>query len=492
MKKLQIRLWAAILGIFIASVATVAGQSIAGGTAASSSTTPKTEIYMGILSYGGSVKNLSQGFVPLNPNGKRKLLDYIDGAYTLPEPGSALYYAVETALINVDQAKTAGDIPKDADVVLITISGGFDTGSTNPGLPAIGGGASRQDMETYRDSVSQQVRDKTKAAVAISIEGQNPSALARNSLSYVSTSNIDNSMTTLKEAIRLNRGVQRLQVTLSTSVFPHGTQVRIIFDGKNPVQSASYVDAAVSRQGDAYSLTGITAKGVQLPDATEAIQGTLGKTDVQYQFSLTGQIDPARVTQWYNQPGSADAGQWLINREPGSLSIDNAYFEFPEQKSTVIYVILDCSTSMRQELTGIKGLGQSFIEKIYSETSVIQSVQMPNAVAVPMPALGTSQSVAVPRNPQPQPPLAPTQSAKIYTAGYQIQMGAFSNPEHAEYIRQKLATQQIPASVSLAMVGRTQLYRVRTNPFSTLAQAEDMLRRIRSLDAAFADSFIVQ
>jgi hypothetical protein len=150
-----------------------------------------------------------------------------------------------------------------------------------------------------------------------------------------------------------------------------GTKVRMTFDvtSTNPADAASsvkYIEGTINRSGTTYTFNNITyTGGISSGVGTGPITGTINGSEVKFVFNnITGynpSTDSSLTKQWLMASG---ASAWQINSE---YSSEGSSTSTVERRSAIIYLVLDCSTSMAtNNITQIRNAANSFITSIYN------------------------------------------------------------------------------------------------------------------------------
>jgi hypothetical protein len=352
---------------------------------------PRDGIYLGIIKFAGdaeainldnySTSSNSDSPVLLDSSSRDQINNSFDNGYRIaPQPGTAIYYAVHKALANLKSSESR--LPDNPDsVYLITFTDGLDNASAGQSrLSPI----ENKPFDTTADYVtfvkseiaSRKINGKGITAYSIGVKG---SDVTDNSGFTTSLQNIATSPDKSKELTNFSdvqstfdeiaEGlIQGSNFTLTTTLLDSGTKVRMTFDitSSNPTSadaaaSVKYIEGTVIASGNNYTFTNITyGEGISSDAGTGPITGTISGTTVKFLFrNITG----------YNY--SADGyktKQWLWNSGTSSWQINSEYTtEKADFGNTVIYLVLDCSTSMSWEnINNIRLYVKSFIQKIYN------------------------------------------------------------------------------------------------------------------------------
>ncbi|MDR0568426.1 MAG: hypothetical protein LBG87_04405 [Spirochaetaceae bacterium] len=350
-------------------------------------------VYVGALSFAGQVNNLTEGLIMLDYSGRDKVSDALSRYTLASKPGTSLYYAVHQALANLKAAEN--DFPSDVNSInLIIFTDGLDNNSTSLALSPI----EDQDYRglgtnDYRDYVTGEINNRTFAnrsitSYAIGIMGNDVDdqtgfsdslkSLARNPdggdsnffLIEDFAESLSKKFQDIADTIVLTN--RNIAWNLVTPSFQPGTKIRLTFDveGLNPSDMAGskrYIEGEVGVDGSEYVLDAINySDGITSDAKSEPITGAFDETEVSYQFpNFKVQVNDIKwenTKQWYLEPG---ASNWRRNSEYNS---QNNVKITEERHPTVIYLVLDCSTSLAEaDLEAVKNAVEYFIDQLYEK-----------------------------------------------------------------------------------------------------------------------------
>jgi hypothetical protein len=352
-------------------------------------------IYVGIVSFSGKVTDITQRsdgaptLIPLDAPGRQVLLEYLSRSYIPSKSsGTALYYADHKALANLTIMEKEGSLPSNlSSVTLITFTDGTDTSSTDVEFTPIESRDFRRSGTgtSYRNYISQQISTRRIAGIninswAIGVRGRDVDGNAEfsqtleaiaskpgNVAEFSFVSQMDDRLTAIANG--LNTYTPRTNLTFSTPAYPVNTLVRLTFDGdiNFPDSSEYYVDVRVNWDdlNKNYFLMvagsyGVTVSGSRRLDAKR------DETGINYTLTLDNDFVETGVRQWYIQPGE-DAFGWLRNSE---CQTEKAADFTHERKSAIVYLVLDCSSSLTEkEIHDIRAAMSAFINNLYEISS---------------------------------------------------------------------------------------------------------------------------
>jgi len=328
--------------------------------------------------YGGGSQSNSDAPVLLDNDLKNRLDSKLNDYRKASQPGTAVYYAVHKALANLKSSESK--LPDNPDsVYLITFTDGLDNASSGQSMLSPIESKTFNSTPEYVTYVkneigTRKINGKEIIAYSIGIKGDDVTDDAgfTTSLQNIASSGKDKKVTSFSEVQstfdEIADGlIQGANFTLTTTLLDSGTKVRMTFD--NSLSDASsatkYIEGTVTRTGSGasmtYSFTNIAyAGGISSDAATgSSIQGTISGTTVKFILkNITGytSADRANTKQWTQAPSSST---WQINSEYASEKADFG--------NTVVYLVLDCSTSMNDNnISNIREYVRSFFNKIYN------------------------------------------------------------------------------------------------------------------------------
>jgi fibronectin type 3 domain-containing protein len=187
--------------------------------------------------------------------------------------------------------------------------------------------------------------------------------------------------------------------TMVTTGLDPNTIVRMTFDGigSSPTDaeaSTKYIQGTIRYSSGTYSLSDITyTGGLGSAEGAGPITGTRNGSEVSFVFTkVEGYADAKErslVKQWH-KPSVVSA--WQFNSE---YSVGGAVDTTEEHRSSVIYLVLDASTSLNlTQIDQIRNASIAFIDSIYAKTSGIGGTA-PNAPSTVSASAGSSSSITV-------------------------------------------------------------------------------------------------
>ncbi|MDR0706714.1 MAG: fibronectin type III domain-containing protein [Treponema sp.] len=347
-------------------------------------------VYIGIISFAGTANDL--GLVRLNATGRNTLLNQLNANYTIAaQSGTALFYSVHQALSSLKSKED--QYPANLELVnVITFTDGLDNGST--GMSAANPIEeqtfdSDSEYTTYLSGqiASRAIAGKPITAYSVGVRGEDVSNTTKfeSDLEKIASANksqtLDNfnalqtTFQSIADSLQITR-VTSTAFTMKTTLLGSGAKVRMTFDvtGANPADAASsakYIEGIITRTGTGSSMTytfnTITyAGGLGSELGAGPITGVINGSEVNFTFTgvegYTPAVDESKAQQWIMTP---DTTAWQRNSE---YSVTGATTTETESLSTIIYLVLDSSTSLTTEQIGqIRSAAAAFINSLYSQ-----------------------------------------------------------------------------------------------------------------------------
>jgi hypothetical protein len=393
---------------------------------------PEKEVYVGIISFDQQSRDLTGGQpVLLNAAGLDRLLGIIKNNYQLATvPGTTLYYAVHQALTALSENEP--QLPDNPGTVsIVTFTDGLDNGSTSPQLKTLEGrsfgGQRLSEYQTFlREELAtasgRRIRGLGITAYSVGVMGTDIDPANEGAfLESIETVASSGNSSKIGDWAELEAKFQQIAdslytktvdiaFTVITPAYPPGTKVRMTFDvqrGNNTSAAASssrkYLEGEVNYTNNGqYQLTNVTYGGMDSAIwSGGSVNGSLDGV-VTYVFpSLLGynpETDP-KPRQWSMSEGSR---VWQVNSE---YDANDDPTTKEESHPAVIYLVLDCSTSMaRTNIEQIKTAVERFLRIMYTgDTSQPVPPPRTTTAAEPTPAPAPTPEPAPVRRPTPAP-----------------------------------------------------------------------------------------
>jgi hypothetical protein len=375
-------------------------------------------VYVGIISFAGDAKDLmTRSLVRLDESGRRILVSQLSSDYTIAtQSGTALFYAVHTALANLKSREDR--YPSDLDSVnVITFTDGLDNGSTGMSMLTPIEDKTFSTDDAYTAYLSGEIAGRTIAgkpvtAYSVGVMGSDVSNTAKftSDLANLAGTGKSQTLTDFESLQTTFQGIAdslnitsttSTNFTMKTTLLANNTKVRMTFDvtGTNSpdaASSAKYIEGTISASGTGsnlvYTFSNISyAGGLGSEQGAGPISGVRSGTELNFEFTgiegYNPSTDNSKAKQWLMASGTS---VWQINSE---YTVTGATDTEIEALSSIIYLVLDSSTSLNATQIGqIKSAAQSFINSLYSQLAGL----VPTGVSA---AAVSSNSITVTWNP---------------------------------------------------------------------------------------------
>jgi hypothetical protein len=344
-------------------------------------------VYVGLVSFAPTATDITGGTpIFLDAAGKAELDRILEQEYKMStRQGTSLYYADHLALSNM--SKNTKNYPPDlVSANIVTFTDGLDNNSTSLGLTAIEGKNFKgKPVEEYQQYIKGEIanrliKGKPITAYSAGVKGSdvNDDVAFKSSLMALASKE-ENAYTDISNYAELNDQFENIAADLVnmnsdttfkvvTPSYPVNTLVRITFDvpasitnSDDAARSKKYVQGRVGVINGKYALNEIEYSGVS-SESGGNIVGTMNGTDVNYEFMHFEGYTPDSdyISQWTIVSGSK---VWQINSE--KIEGDDTKLDI-QIKSSVIYLILDSSTSLsQQDVVDIRTASKTFIKTLF-------------------------------------------------------------------------------------------------------------------------------
>jgi fibronectin type 3 domain-containing protein len=363
-------------------------------------------VYIGIISFAGDATDLTGGApVLLDAAGKDSLISKLSSDYAISsQGGTALFYSVHKALANLKSGETR--YPPNLDSVnMVTFTDGLDNGSTGmSAISPIEGRTFDSDAE-YTAYLSGQIAsltiaDKPVTAYSVGVRGSDVTDTAKfdsnlaqiasvgKSQSLTDFANLQTTFQSIADGLQITHTTSTA-FTMKTTLLASGAKVRMTFDvtgasSTDAAASSKYIEGVISRTGTgesvAYTFDSITyAGGLGSDQGAGPISGVRDGAEVYFAFTGVEGYDPdadeSKAKQWIMAP---DATAWQVNSE---YDVEGAIDERIETRSSIIYLVLDASTSLNATQIGqIRDAAAVFINSLYNQLNGMTSPSAPSGV----------------------------------------------------------------------------------------------------------------
>ncbi|MDR1230126.1 MAG: SPOR domain-containing protein [Spirochaetaceae bacterium] len=489
----------------------------------------------------------------VDSNAKSRLLSLFRQSYVRSSsPGTSLYYAIHNAVNQINRWEANGALSDFDSVLLVTITDGLDTASTDPALSPVDGIGFKNTL-SYQYFIQNileggPAKERKLTAVSIGIRAADPLSEQEYRTTLRAAANGEDNVyrvplhtltKTLQDlAVSVTKGMAVQPFGFVTPAYPNGTEIFIALDGfSTPQRALNFISGQVKVQGEQFILENVTLGGFA-KDATPTgtIIGQTGPNGgVEWRFTFPEALNPSRVIHYY-KPGK----DWQGSKE-FALRV---YPPASSHRSSLVYLLIDNSVSMsNQNIAAVRESVVKFIEALsvlptqvqpvfssdvsLSMTQFPERAAEPQLAAVPPPPPATSaaepvksvtetepvrsppetEPVRSPPETEPDParnvspPQVPDNKPTVPAAtavpqpvtgdkGYWVQASSSDNKTTAEEIIAQLRQYQLTPVIAEARVRGKIFYRVRIGPYASLADASTVADFVKQPPLGFYDSFV--
>ncbi len=284
------------------------------------------------------------------------------------DDGTILYYAMDDTISQLEKSKFPSDLKN---ISIITFTDGLDQGSSvkNP---------SYQSASMYLEAIQKRIQS-TKInglninAYSIGLKGQDVkddaqfssnlkglASSAENMMEVVSMDEVNDKFMQLAASLYKKNTNQSLKLTIPQPY--NNTKIRFTFDidSKDDATTSKCYIEGIFRDG---SLTQTQYKGLTSSSGVTVKSESAGSINISFTFtnlqlSTGDELTTSRIKQW---EWIASNNLWQINSE---FNPDKSTETTVEMQSAVIILLLDCSSSLGEDIERIKETAQNFIEAL--------------------------------------------------------------------------------------------------------------------------------
>lgn len=286
--------------------------------------------------------------------------------------GSVLYHAVNKSIKTLTETALPRDI---VSVSVVTFTDGLDQGSYMLNQNQNSG-------SDYLQYVHERIKNDTVngveiTAYAIGTRGydvtddfqftQNLRNLSSSNQNALELNNVSDAKSSFEEIAASLTEITNNQILEFTFPAPDpGTKVRFTLDAvENASESEMYIEGVVDKAGSDFVLKNIVSIGVT-SECDSVLHGSVSGINVSFAFEGFSIIDTQHSGELNAKHWNyiADNNSWQINSEFNDsenleTTIDN--------KSAIIILILDCSSSLGDDFDEMKEAAKSFIDVLLVE-----------------------------------------------------------------------------------------------------------------------------
>ena len=299
--------------------------------------------------------------------------------------GTLLYYAVDNGL---DMLNNANIVTPLKNVSLITFTDGLDQGSL---MMTDKYGSSYEYLEAMSNKISSTtIGGLPVNALSVGLRGndvtnvslfkQNIERLASSPDNAFEVSSINDLREKLKAiADQIISVSNRQTISLKIPGIDSGTLVRFTFDGKSAENSQIYIEGTFNLRDR--SLHNVSYHGLKATSGT-TVQGTQSGIFVTYTFTGlrletgSGLVPFSSIQHYYRLPSDAS---WQRNSE---FNTANNTQTKVSHSGAVIFLLLDCSSSLGSDFSKMKQYANEFVDLIANNAEPFSLMAPKNVAAI--------------------------------------------------------------------------------------------------------------
>ena len=352
-------------------------------------------LYMGIIGFNDAlnVKTINM----LNEGSRSEFHSFISNMKT--KQGTVMYYAVDSAISMLQAATTPEEL---VNVSIVTFTDGLDQGSImlNSNYPS---------KSTYLNAVhnrivTTKIEGLNISAYSIGIRGKDVGNTAefsdnldklasspQNKYEVTTMDEVNNRFREIASSLYNETKIQTIKIKIPGQ--ENGAKIRFTFDNvSNAANSTLYIEGTYNYS--AKSLQNIVYQGLKSNSGT-MVTGMAEGIFVIFSFvdlkTTAGDVVPLNdIKQW-----AYETSYWQINSEFSQSDNTNI---IPEQKSAVIMLVLDCSTSLDNQFGSMQSSAKNFIDVLVGNIKppVVATSQATNVTAASATLGGNISNVGAP------------------------------------------------------------------------------------------------
>ncbi|MDR1468363.1 MAG: SPOR domain-containing protein [Spirochaetaceae bacterium] len=474
----------------------------------------------------------------IDSGAKSRLVSLFNQSYgrsTLP--GTSLYYAVHSAINRINGWDANGALSKFDTILLVTITDGLDTASTDSSFERIDG-LSFKNIAAYQNFIKKTIEDKRIGgkkitAVSIGIQGTDTITEADYGAALRAAASTDHNVyriplrnltKTLQDiAASATNGMTLQPFGFITPAYPDGTEIFIALDSfSTPARGQNFIAGKIITRGNQPYLENITLGGfAKGASSTASVAGRVEPNGgIEWQFTFSETLSSSKIVPYYR------AGKdWQGTKE----FVVRTYTPISSNRSVLVYLLIDNSVSMsNQNIAAIRESVTQFIDALSVNHANIQPLFSSNAALSmsrlrdqsPKPELAAASPQSE-RPPIPETPVSekredgksedargtdtgPRQTPDLTQVfpsasvpqpvsgdkGYWVQASSSDDRTVADKITTLLRQYQFFPVITETRLQSKTFYRVRLGPYATLADASFVAELVKKPPLGFYDSFI--
>ena len=322
----------------------------------SSNVFTESGMYLGIIGFNDHLMSKPIGL--LNNNSADNYKKFVQELQIAA--GTALYYAEEEAINSLKNSRFPDDVES---VSVVTFTDGLDQGSNaynNQYSSAL----------SYLDAVNRSLHETIVAgnnisAYSVGLKGKDVSDMEMFNNNLIKLSSKNENKFEVSDIEQVNACFKNIASSLYNSTSIHILSINIpsLYDG-NHVRF-TFDDVSYAEQSQCYiegvwkggSLTQLEVKGCNY-SGPSIVHGLQNGVNYQFVFSGLSSIQNEALSLSHIMEYYKDTSSWQRNSE---FNKDRDAEQKIEQKSAVIMLVLDCSSSLGDDFTKMKNAAQEFI-----------------------------------------------------------------------------------------------------------------------------------
>ena len=323
-------------------------------------------LYLGITGFNSSLNSFP--IAKLNSTTKPSFDSFIDGLTM--KNGTLLYYSVNDAIDKLQSAACPADL---YNVALVSFTDGLDRGT--PMMVEDYPGNDAYLSSIHNRIVNETVSGQPMTAWSVGIKGndvENESLFNTNLQSIATSSDysfrvsnmteVNDRFQSIAEHLNETNYVQKISVEIPGE--ENGTRIRFTLDGAaSATVSSKYIEGVFNLSSR--SLTNITYQGLSSSSGS-SVTGVVDGIMVTFTFDGISNEDGILVEKHNIREWLYQQNQWVKNSE---FEPDNNTNIVVEKRSAIVFLNLDCSTSLGDDFYYLKTSAKSFIAKLCEATT---------------------------------------------------------------------------------------------------------------------------
>jgi septal ring-binding cell division protein DamX len=327
----------------------------------------------------------------IDNSAKSRLVSLFNQSYGRSSlPGTSLYYAIHSAINRITSWDVNGALSKFDTVLLVTITDGLDTSSTDTTLEPIDG-LSFKNAASYQDFIkktleSKQTGGKKITAVSIGIQGTDTITETDYEITLRSVASADHNVyriplrnltkTLQNIAAPIADGMAEQPFGFITPAYPDGTEIFIALDGfSTPMRGQNFIAGKLKVTGNQPYLENITLGGLAKEASSAPNGGIAGQVEpnggIEWKFNFSETLNPSKVVLYYKT-----GKDWHGTKEFAVRT----YAPASSNRSALVYLLIDNSVSMSdQNIAAIRESVTNFIDALSVNRAHVQPLFSSNA-----------------------------------------------------------------------------------------------------------------